>query len=200
MPVVYWNTIKIKDATVDNAEDEEKTIPFMKYYTVFNLDQIDGIESPAKEEVENKIQPIDAAEQIVCNMPQRPNVIHSEQRAYYRSTTDTVHMPKMETFNKAEEYYSTLFHEIIHAVGHPSRLDRKEVGHSFFRSADYSKEEMVAEIGSSFLCGEAGIVDATIKNSAGYLDDWLKVLRKEKKFIIEAASKAQKSADFILGK
>ena len=109
-------------------------------------------------------------------------------------------MPKSNLFKSDEEYYSTLFHELTHSTGHTSRLNRGEISKtSLFGSHDYSKEELVAEMGSAFLCGHCGIEPAVIENQAAYIQNWLKKLQSNKKWLVYAAAKAQKAADFILG-
>ena len=132
-----------------------------------------------------------------------PEVIHQGGRACYSPGLDRVTMPKPELFDKPELYYSTLFHELAHSTGHRSRLDRNTIGRlAAFGSHNYSKEELVAEMGAAFLAGHCGISPATIDNSAAYLDGWLHVLKqpKNRKLLVHAAAAAQKAADYILGR
>jgi antirestriction protein ArdC len=112
---------------------------------------------------------------------------------------DTVVMPARELFFSPEGYYATLFHEMTHSTGHKSRLDRKVEAPAPFGSPDYSREELVAELGASFLCSEAGIAPPVIENQAAYLAGWLKVLKADKRAIVVAAAQAEKAADYILG-
>ena len=119
-----------------------------------------------------------------------------EVTATIRNSTDDL-MMKVE-FNSEEEYYSTLFHELAHSTGHDSRLAR-DIGHSQFGSATYSKEELVAEMSSAMLCGIAGIENRTIDNSAAYIQSWLKVLKSDKKLLVSAGGQAQKACDMIAG-
>ncbi len=123
-------------------------------------------------------------------------------RAYYTPSTDSIVLPETNQFDSQAEYYSTLFHELTHSTGHASRLNRPTlVDASYFGSHNYSKEELVAEMGAAFLCGEAGIDnEAALKNSASYLDGWRKKLKTDSKVLIQAAGQAQKAADHILGK
>lgn len=130
--------------------------------------------------------------------PERPEIEHNEPRAYYRPSDDKINMPKPEAFVSEQEYYSTLFHEMTHATGHASRLNRLSET-AGFGSKDYSKEELVAEMGAAMLCGIAGIENKTIDNSASYINSWLKVLRSDKKLLVSAGGQAQKAADLILG-
>ncbi len=129
-----------------------------------------------------------------------PGVEHGGQQAFYRPLTDSVHMPEPTRFASSEEYYSTLFHELSHSTGHSSRLDRKlDTEPKPFGSADYGKEELVAEMSAAFLCGHAGITPTVIGNQAAYLGGWLKQLKSDKKLIVSAAGQAQRSADWIRG-
>ncbi|TKJ41199.1 hypothetical protein CEE37_05915 [candidate division LCP-89 bacterium B3_LCP] len=199
-PVVFWKWIERED----ESTGEVNKIPFLRYYTVFNLTQTVGIPEdkiPALDEETREFNPIEEAEKIVANMQRRPEIQNIESRAYYRPSQDLVNMPKKELFKSDEEYYSTLFHELTHSTGHENRLNRKGIGElQGFGSHSYSKEELCAEFGSAFLCGESGIVERVIENSAGYIQGWLKRLRSDKKFLVQAASQGQKAADFILNK
>jgi len=114
---------------------------------------------------------------------------------------DYVTLPHLSTFDTPEEYYSTLFHEITHATSHQSRLARKSILEpSYFGSHEYSKEELVAEMGAAFLCGFSGIEKFTIENNAAYIAGWLKALKNDKTLLVHAAAQAQKSADYILNR
>ncbi|MBI5189932.1 MAG: DUF1738 domain-containing protein [Nitrospirae bacterium] len=197
-PIVYCD--KVRKQEVDgNGEVSEREVSFLRYYTVFNIAQVDGVAAPALDVVERPFEPIAACERIVAGMPHPPALKGGMGQAYYRPRVDTVYMPRPEIFESEEEYYSTLFHELVHSTGHETRLGRRpsteprRVGDS-----EYSKEELVAEMGSSFLCGTAGIENATIDNSAAYIQGWLKALRDDRKMVILAAAAAQKAADYIL--
>ena len=138
-------------------------------------------------------------------MPKRPEIRLGGDRACYLPNLDRVDMPKAESFRSGQEYYSVLFHELTHSTGHRDRLNRKGVSGtdgewSAFGSSPYAKEELVAEMGSAFLCGQVGIVDRTLENSASYISSWLEKLRNDKKLVVHAASAAQRASDFILGK
>lgn len=199
-PVVFWSTVE--------KEDEETgklvKIPFLRYYTVFNVEQT-TLEIPAAAtteatEEEATFNPIEAAEAIVNAMPHRPEIRHREQRAFYSPSFDFVNMPKPETFVTDAEYYSTLFHELTHATGHASRVGRKGITEaSFFGSHSYSKEELCAEMGAAFLCAESGIEDATLDNSAAYIQSWIKALKSKdnRGLVVAAAGQAQKAYDYI---
>src|SRR5262245_2295913 len=133
-------------------------------------------------------------------MLQQPTIVHEEPRAYYAPGRDCVNLPASHLFDHAEHYYATLFHELTHSTGHGSRLARPTVvNHCPFGSADYSQEELVAEMGAAFLCGHCGIENTTIDNSAAYIHSWLTALRHDSRLLIHAAAQAQQAVDFILG-
>jgi antirestriction protein ArdC len=147
--------------------------PMLRYYRVFNTEQTEGLEKHLPEE--QHFTPIEAAARIIEAMPQCPPIQHEEPRAYYAPMADYVNLPRPETFDTPENYYAVAFHELMHSTGHESRLNRAGVAGSqlaAFRSADYSRGELVAELGSLFLCAEAGI-ESTLDNSAAYLKGWL---------------------------
>lgn len=194
-PVVFWKWIELDG---QDTKSGKKNVPFLRYYTVFNLEQTEGIEIPAVEQ--RKFQPIAEAESIIHQMPRAPVIEHKQPQAYYLPADDLVNMPISNLFRSDEEYYSTLFHELTHSTGHVSRLNRAELSKiNMLKSHDYSKEELVAEMGSAFLCGRCGIAPKVIENQAAYIQGWLKRLQNNKKWLIYAAAKAQKAAHFILG-
>ena len=136
---------------------------------------------------------------MVAGMPTAPEILHDADGAYYRPAEDRVHMPPQTRFESPEEYYSTLFHELTHSTGHVSRLDREGIQDvAPFGSSTYSREELIAEMGAAFLCGHCRIEQATLDNSAAYLQGWLKKLRGDARLIVTAAAAAQKAADYIL--
>lgn len=141
------------------------------------------------------------AEKIIKGYKDAPKIVHDNpNEAYYNAEKDLINVPEKGFFNSIYEYYSTLFHEIIHSTGHPKRLNRfKEDEESVFAADSYSLEELVAEIGAAMLCQHAGIAEKTIKNSTAYIQSWLKVLQNNKKMIFTAAGGAQKAVDYVLG-
>jgi antirestriction protein ArdC len=197
-PVVFWNWVDSK--TEKDASGKPKKIPFLKHYTVFNVEQCDGINWTPEVIEGAEFNPIAEAESIVKSMPRAPALAHGGDRAYYRPSTDSVQMPTPETFDTAGNYYSTLFHELAHATGHESRLNRKGVAEvAAFGGETYAKEELVAEMGAAFLCAVSGI-DNTLPASASYIQGWLKQLKEDAKLVIHAAAQGQRAADYILGK
>ena len=146
-------------------------------------------------------QPIEEAEQVATKYQGQIEVIHGGSRAYYQPSNDWIRMPEKETFDDAEEYYSTLFHEFTHSTGHKTRLNRPGITEAhYFGDEIYSKEELIAEMGAAMLSGVVGIENKTIKNSASYIQSWLGKLKEDRKLVVHAAAAAQRAADFILGK
>jgi len=197
-PVVYWNWVEI-----EKDEETEKKIPFMRYYTVFNLAQCENIpEEKIPVTTETAINPMDRIKQcesIVENWKDKPEIRHGKLVACYRPTLDVIDIPPFTSFINAEEYYNILFHEATHATGHEKRLNRQGITEiAPFGTPLYSKEELVAEMGGAFLCGFAGIEHAVIDNSAAYIQGWLEKLQNDKKLVITAAAQAQKAATYIL--
>ena len=203
--VVFWKLFQRKGdgsqpTTIPPGQEAGRMLPLLRYYTVFNVEQCDGLtDVPTPEAKTHEHEPIAEAEAIWQAWTDKPGVIHQGNAAVYRRGTDAITMPPRPQFETPEDYYSTLFHEGTHATGHPSRLARGTLLESSqFGSATYSKEELVAELGSAYLCAMCGIFDRTADNSAAYLASWLKALKEDKTLIVHAAANAQKSADYIL--
>jgi antirestriction protein ArdC len=194
--VVFWKWLE-----KENEETKEKDkIPLLRYYNVFNIAQCEGIPlEKIPPVIERNYNPIETCEKIIENMPKRPNIVNNEQRAYYNRVSDFVNVPKIESFNKSEDYYSTLFHELVHSTGHGERLNRKELLESKgMRTENYAVEELTAEMGASYLKSYAGIPIEQLENNAAYIKSWLEHLRNDKRFIVYASSHAQRAADYIL--
>jgi antirestriction protein ArdC len=200
MPVIYYNVT----TRTDNQTGEEEKTPFIKYYTVFSVDDVEGVEITLPEQPQDRAhEPLAAAEALVANWTNCPRIEHREPQAYYAPGPDFVNVPRPETFTSGEAYYSTLFHELTHATGHASRLDRPDLAEALRPSgrAGYAREELTAEMGAAFLCGHAGLdPGATLENTAAYLQFWLEQLRGDKKLVVQAASRAQRAAELILGR
>jgi antirestriction protein ArdC len=195
--VVFWKIDEFRKEDKETGKTENHKSILLRYYTVFNLEQCEGIKSPEPFRV---IHPLEQCEQIVHSMPNPPGY-QQDSQAFYRPSNDTVGMPARSAFESAEKYYSTLFHELTHSTGHPSRVGREGImEHNPFGSQDYSKEELVAEMGAAMLCGVAGIESQTLGNSAAYLQSWISQLKSDSRLIVSAASQAQKAADYILAR
>jgi antirestriction protein ArdC len=194
-PVVFWKPMQV----TDEESGEVEKIPFLRLYHVFNVAQCEGLKN-APEADESAFTATEAAE-IVANMPQPPVIQHGMTHAYYAPRQDTVGMPDARRFRTEDGYHATLFHELVHSTGHEKRLKRQSITErNGYGSDPYCKEELVAELGSAFLCGQAGIVERTIDGSAAYIENWLKQLKSDRTLIVYAAAQAQKAADFILGR
>ena len=193
--VVFWKIDKHETEAAD-GQTVARTSAILRYYTVFNVEQCEGVAAPGPDKA---INPIEECEGIVAGMPNRP-AITQDARAWYRPSTDTVGMPARNAFDSAEAYYSTLFHELTHSTGHPSRIGREGIEKlNTFGSETYSKEELIAEMGAAMLAGVAGIERKTLANSASYLKSWINVLKSDSRMVVFAASQAQKAADYIQG-
>jgi antirestriction protein ArdC len=197
--IVFWKFFKSKE--IDPSTGKFKTIPMLRHYHVFNVEQCENL--PELPSVEAKtFTPLEECERIVSTMPQAPAITEDGKgRCFYRPSSDSVHMTDRHAFKSTEGFYGTLFHELGHATGHPSRLNRPGITEKAnFGSDTYSREELVAEITSANLCAHAGIASPLIERHAAYLQSWLNVLQEDSKAIIWAAGKAARAADFILGR
>lgn len=201
--VVFWKLLeKRKRQDAGDQGERSVSIPILRYYRVFNVDQC---ELPDK--VEDTLQafrvprlghdPVAGAERIVAQMPQRPEIVHRSGSAHYEPSADIVRVPPLEVCASAEAHYSALFHELIHATGHASRLGR---GLSTDQaSREYALEELTAELGSCFLRMEVGISTVPVmENSAAYIAGWLTRLANDQTLVVRASTQAQKAVDFIL--
>jgi antirestriction protein ArdC len=195
--VVFWNIGEEKL----NPKTGKVSKPFLlRYYRVFNLSQTEGIATKLNlTEPAKPVPDIEACESLIASMPHSP-AIQASDRAWYRPSADVVGIPPKTAFRGSEEYYSTLFHELTHSTGHPSRVGRDGImDRHAFGDADYSREELIAEMGAAMLCGVTGISPAVLENSAAYLRNWIGVLKGDSKLVVTAASQAQKAADYIRG-
>ena len=187
----------------DKETSEPKKIPLLKYYSVFHISQCDGMKPrfAASEPFDSGLQPDERAEKIIQDYIGCSGVTLKKERsnkAFYQPATDTIVVPEMSQFSEKAEYYSTVFHESVHSTGHKSRLNRiTDTAH--FGSETYSKEELVAELGASYLVNAAGLeTSSSICNSAAYIQGWLSVLKNDKRFIVSAVGKAERAVKMIL--
>lgn len=196
--VVFWNYFEKDEEDNESEGKGKKKMPYLRYYTVFNVAQCEGIPEKYMPVAARQAFTIDSCEAIVKGMPLCPQIKHKEQRAYYDPLRDYVNMPKKASFEDDTSYYSTLYHELVHSTGHRNRLNRKDVIEmTEFGSEPYSHEELVAEIGACYLQSFSGI-EEQFEQSAGYIQGWLTKLQNDRKFIFSAAKHAQKATDFIL--
>ena len=197
--VVFWKPFE----TVNDETGEVEKHFFLRYYNVFHVDQCEGINPRWIARISSGLRPDEKADAIIQEYVDHSGValqITESDRAYYQPSTDTVVVPKISQYQKLEEYYSTIFHELTHSTGHKSRLDRiSDI--AAFGDHNYSKEELVAELGSAFLVNHSGLEsEASFRNSAGYIQGWLNALKDDKKLIISAAGAAEKAVNLILNR
>lgn len=203
--ITFW---KVDKHTEKNkaGEDVEKTHLILRYFNVYNLEQMEF--SPEKlaklvpAETKLEFNPIEKCEEIVSGYKTCPEIKFGGDRAYYNPLFDRIQMPNKDTFESVEKFYATEFHEMAHSTGAEKRLARfKQTDTGLFGSENYSKEELVAEMTSSYLCAEAGIENLTLENSAAYIKGWLENIKKgDNTFIVSAASKSQAASDYILNR
>jgi len=197
--VTFWK-IGQEKITTDANGHERKSRPFiLRFYSVWNVLQTDLADKLGITGASERTPSLDECERIVAGMPNPPRIEQSD-KAWYRPSLDVVGIPTKTAFDSAEEYFSTMFHELAHATGNAKRPGRDGImEHNQFGSEDYSKEELIAELAASMLAGVCGITPRTLDNSASYLQTWVRRLRGDSKLIVSAASQAQKAADYVRG-
>jgi antirestriction protein ArdC len=198
--VVYASTFRKTEQDEATGEEVERDIPFLKGYTVFNVEQVEDL--PAHYYATAAPPTLEPAQRIAHAEAflERTGVSvrHGGNRAYYAPGSDHIQMPPFEFFRDPESYYETRLHETVHATCHPSRLDR-DFGRKRWGDAGYAMEELVAEIGSAFLSADLGLTPEVRADHAAYIASWLKVLKEDKRAIFSAAAHAQRAADFLHG-
>ena len=199
--VVFWKWLTVEDEDTG----EEKDVPFLRYFNVFHINQCEGVEARfrvSEPQIENPAAASDAAEAVIRDYIAASGVKlvrRESSEAFYRSATDTVVLPLITQFGETAEYYSTAFHELTHSTGHPSRLNRLTET-ARFGSAPYSREELCAELGASFILNRLGLeTPGSFKNNAAYINHWLDVLKEDKRLLVSAAGQADKAVRLILG-
>jgi antirestriction protein ArdC len=195
--VVYANSIT-KTETDAKGEETEREIPFLKGYTVFNAEQCEGLPAHYTTKAEppalTPIQRIEAADRFFAATG--ADIRQGGTRAFYAQGPDYVQMPPFETFRDAESHAATLAHELTHWTKHDKRLAR-DMGRVKWGDEGYAREELVAELGSAFLCADLGIAPEVRADHAAYIASWLEALKDDKRFIFSAASHAQRAADYL---
>jgi antirestriction protein ArdC len=196
--VVYANSITRTEAG-EQGEESEREIHYMKGYTVFNVEQIEGLPELYYTKPEVKTTPVERIAQAEAFFAAtKADVRYRGDRAFYAAEGDYIQMPVIEAFKDAESFYSTLGHESAHWTKHPSRLDR-DFGRKQWGDEGYAREELVAELASAFLCADLGITPEVRADHASYIAEWLDVLKNDKRAIFSAASHAQKAVDYLHG-
>jgi antirestriction protein ArdC len=209
-PIVYWSTTEVEGKGVQPSESAElpasntpnipksKLIPFLRSYVVFNAEQIENVAFPAPPtERDEAFKPLLEAEDIFARWRDAPEIVHGCSRAYYKPSEDKIFMPFMSDFERREDYYCTRFHEMGHATGASKRLNRSMGGR--YGSQEYSREELVAEMTSAFLCAKCGIDSAVIEAQASYISGWMKAISDDHRLVVLAAGQAQRAANYIQG-
>jgi antirestriction protein ArdC len=202
-PVIYYKFLEKRDEAGNVVMREDgrlDRVPFVRWANVFNLDQTEGIQAPAITLSQSTAQPHEKAAAIVENARLCP-IHHAGFAACYSPRDDVIRIATPSTFRSQEDYYHTIYHEMTHASGHSSRLDREGVTErAKFGSENYSKEELIAELGAAFLSNEAGILDLVrFENSAAYLASFVSKFENDPRMVVSAASQAQRASDFIMG-
>ena len=206
VPIIYWNWLYFDEngKKVKTREEATKVVPLLRYFNVFNEEFIEGIDFKHEavtplSEAQRKANCEDLIAKLVADKGLQIDN-NGNGKAYYVPSKDSVHMPTFKSFKSAESYYSVAFHEIVHWTGHSSRMKRGlDTSLAPFGKTDYSKEELVAEMGATFLCEEMQISNEQLNvNSAAYLKSWLKALKNDTSLLVSASGKAQKAVDFIL--
>ena len=203
--VVFWKAVKTVE--IDEAGNEnESSFLVPRYYNVWHVDQCEGIRSKYMLDnsgCKNFVLTNENAENIIKNYFERESItlnIEKSDRAYYNYDLDEIHVPLREQYHDTEEFYSTLFHEMVHSTGHASRLSRINSKKKHVGRKDYAKEELVAEIGSAFLISNSGIDSQKVfKNNVAYIQSWAKQLKQDSRLIVSAAGKAEAAVKYILG-
>ncbi len=191
--VIFW---KMLDKTKPDFSVEK--VPMLRYYRVFHISDVEGIDLsklPQLQSHDHDFTPIEACENLMNGWDDKPIIETGKAQACYIPSQDTIQMPDSRTFFEDAKYYSTLFHESVHATGHAKRLKRDLSGS--FGTHSYSQEELIAEVGAAYLCGLCGIETKTIENSAAYIQGWLSKLKSDNKFMVMACSRAQHAVDYI---
>lgn len=204
--VVFWKLLQRKDEEADEDDDEKADcFPMLRYYNVFHISQIEGVKPLKEPEAENKVfNPIQRAEDVLNTYIHKegiPLFLREQNEAYYNLTTDSIYLPNKRQFRSPEDFYSTAFHEAVHSTMPKKRCNRMaENKGAQFGNEKYSKEELVAELGSAMLRNRLGMeIRATERNTVAYIQSWMNVLKEDNKMIISASSRAEKAVKYILG-
>lgn len=198
-PVVYADKLVRTETDEVTGEDSARAIPFLKAYTVFNIEQIEGLPAQYYARAENMANPDErVAGADAFFAATGADIRHGGSSAYYMIGEDRIQMPPFEAFRDAQSYYATLAHEATHWTRHPSRLDR-DLGRKCWGDAGYAHEELVAELGAAFLCADLGLALEDRADHAAYIESWLKALKGDTRFIFSAAAHAERAVGFLHG-
>jgi antirestriction protein ArdC len=193
--VYFVKQLLVKDG--DDAETETRLVPMMREYTVFNVDQCDGLPDSIRAGKPMRVRNPDTRDALADEFLHSTgaDIREGHGEALYVPSQDFISMPAFRAFKGADQFYNVAFHELTHWTGHKSRLDRDLKNR--FGSRDYAAEELVAELGAAFLCAEFGF-DGDVRN-AGYIATWIELLKADKRAFFAACSKASKAAEYLRG-
>ena len=195
--VVYADSLTRKETDDKTGDEIDREIPFLKGYTVFNVEQIEGLPEVYYAKVAPAQDPVACVEHAAKFFAALGAIIrHGGNRAFYSIAADAIQMPPFESFQDADSYYATLAHECTHWTGNKCRLDRDFGGHRFGSEA-YAVEELVAELGAAFLCADLELALEPREDHASYIATWLKVLLADNRAVFTAATHALRAAEFI---
>ncbi|HOI94560.1 MAG TPA: zincin-like metallopeptidase domain-containing protein [Syntrophobacter fumaroxidans] len=199
---VFWKIITV-NAKNEDGEDTPKHIPYLRYYNVFNIEQttlplsvVKNADQIKSESECNGTESVQKAKELVASFRDVPSIEFNCEKACYIPALDRIMLPHRHLFQSDEGFYTTEFHEFIHSTGHPQRLNRKGIVELNFGSEEYSKEELIAEIGACFLCDLCGIA-GNLDNSAAYIQGWMKALSDDPRMVVHAAGHAEKAVNFL---
>ena len=202
-PVIYWKWRTPEELAQRAEQTGKETVspctPFVS--AVFNFDQVEGVARPADDLPPRPEDRLQVADQMLEVMPDKPEIVHTlTAQPAYSPSRDRITLPHLSQFESADEYFGTLYHELVHSTGAPRRLNRFAAAEGD-RVEKYSFEELVAEFGAAFLCGFAGIANQhTEALQASYIEGWARVFQQDNRVLVRAASAAQRAADYIRGK
>ena len=195
--IIFWNFLEKKDEETEKVQK----IPYLKYYNVFRLADTQGIESKAIKNLNNEIKSKEEIEKIIDTYCEKNGIKLNKEfsnRCYYRPSEDSVTIPDIRQFSDISEYYSSVFHELVHSTGHENRLNRENKNR--FGDEKYSQEELIAEIGSATIMSKLGLeTPESLRNSASYIKGWQKYIKEETEAFISAWGKAEKAVNMIRG-
>lgn len=198
---VFWKVINYKDRN-NNGEEMVNHVPLLRYYNVFNIGQttvpICAVKNAQirSEEEPDSTDSIRKARELIKSMRDIPAIMFNAKRASYSPALDRIMLPHRNLFQSDEAFYTTEFHELVHSTGHATRLNRKGIQEVRFGSEEYSKEELIADIGACFLCNLCGMTSG-LDNSAAYIQGWIQALKNDPRMVVHAAGQAEKAVGFL---
>jgi antirestriction protein ArdC len=195
--VVYADRFRKTEIDEASGQELERDIPFMKGYTVFNVEQVEGLPDHFYTPAAPRLDPVQRSDHADAYfVATGASINHGGNQACYSVTLDRIQMPPFETFRDAESYYATLAHEVTHWTRHPDRLNR-DFGRKRWGDQGYAMEELVAELGAAFVSADLDLTPEPREDHAAYIGSWLQVLKNDKRAIFSAAAHAQRAADYL---